>query len=152
MQMDRLSATAEEACFNAWPALKEIFYDGWLIRLANGETRRTNSVNVIGPGSRAMEEKIAHCERIYAAHNQSAYFRIRSCDDPVLEDVLEQRGLALRTDRCCVDVDHPSGHVGAFDIGAQPDEPVRFAAAHRARRDAGRQLTLGDDTIQEPTP
>lgn len=90
--MDRLSASAEEACLNAWPALKEIFYDGWLIRLANGETRRTNSVNVIGNGTRALEEKIGHCERIYEAHGQPTYFRIRSNDDPVLEDVLEARG------------------------------------------------------------
>lgn len=90
--MDRLSASAEEACLNAWPALKEIFYDGWLIRLANGETRRTNSVNVIGSGTRALEEKIGHCERIYEAHGQPTYFRIRSNDDPLLEDVLEARG------------------------------------------------------------
>ncbi|HEY7979361.1 MAG TPA: GNAT family N-acetyltransferase [Rhizomicrobium sp.] len=90
--MDRLSASAEEACLNAWPALKEIFYDGWLIRLANGETRRTNSVNVIGSGTRALEEKIGHCERIYEAHGQPTYFRIRSNDDPMLEDVLEARG------------------------------------------------------------
>jgi ribosomal protein S18 acetylase RimI-like enzyme len=90
--MDRLSASAEEACLNAWPALKEIFYDGWLIRLANGETRRTNSVNVIGSGTRALQEKIGHCERIYAAHGQPTYFRIRSNDDPALEDVLEARG------------------------------------------------------------
>ena len=90
--MDRLCASAEEACLNAWPALKEIFYDGWLIRLANGETRRTNSVNVIGSGTRALDEKIGHCERIYAAHGQPTYFRIRSNDDPVLEDVLEARG------------------------------------------------------------
>jgi len=98
MMMDRLSANAEEACFNAWPALKEIFYDGWLIRLANGETRRTNSVNVIGSGTRALEEKIAHCERIYAAHGQPAYFRIRSNDDPVLEDALEARGFRAEDD------------------------------------------------------
>jgi ribosomal protein S18 acetylase RimI-like enzyme len=98
MEMDRLSASAEEACFNAWPALKEIFYDGWLIRLANGETRRTNSVNVIGRGTRALDEKIAHCERIYAAHRQPAYFRIRSNDDPVLEDVLEARGYRAEDD------------------------------------------------------
>ena len=90
--MDRLSASAEEACLNAWPALKEIFYDGWLIRLANGETRRTNSVNVIGSGTRALEEKIGHCERIYEAHGQPTYFRIRSNDDPLLEDLLEARG------------------------------------------------------------
>jgi ribosomal protein S18 acetylase RimI-like enzyme len=98
MQMDRLSASVEEACLNAWPALKEIFYDGWLIRLANGETRRTNSVNVIGPGTRAMDGKITHCERIYAAHNQPTYFRIRSTDDPALEDVLEQRGYRAEDD------------------------------------------------------
>lgn len=98
MTIERLRANAEEACFNAWPALKEIFYDGWLIRLANGETRRTNSVNVIGRSTRDLSEKIAHCERIYAAHEQPTYFRIRSCDDPVLEDVLEQRGYRAEDD------------------------------------------------------
>ena len=98
MQLDRLSASVEEASLNAWPALTEIFYDGWLIRLANGETRRTNSVNVIGSGTRALDEKIAHCERIYAAHDQPAYFRIRSIDDPLLEDVLEQRGYRAEDD------------------------------------------------------
>jgi len=98
MEMDRLTASAEEACFNAWPALKEVFYDGWLIRLANGETRRTNSVNIIGRGTRGLDEKIAHCERIYAAHDQPTYFRIRSVDDPVLEDVLEQRGYRAEDD------------------------------------------------------
>src|SRR5271154_6357424 len=98
MNAERLTETVEEAGFNAWPALKEIFYDGWLIRLANGETRRTNSVNVIGPGTRAMDDKIAHCERIYAAHNQPTYFRIRSTDDPVLEDMLEQRGYRAEDD------------------------------------------------------
>jgi ribosomal protein S18 acetylase RimI-like enzyme len=98
MTMERVSASAEEACFNAWPALKEIFYDGWLIRLANGETRRTNSVNVIGRSSHDLVEKIAHCESIYAAHDQPTYFRIRSCDDPVLEDVLEQRGYRAEDD------------------------------------------------------
>ena len=98
MQMDRLSASVEEASLNAWPALKEIFYDGWLIRLANGETRRTNSVNVIGRGRYALDDKIAHCERIYDAHGQPAYFRIRSNDDPLLEDVLEARGYRAEDD------------------------------------------------------
>ena len=92
MEMDRLCASVEEACLNAWPALKEIFYDGWLIRLANGETRRTNSVNVIGRGVRALEEKIAHCGSIYEAHGLPLYFRVRSNDDPMLEDFLEANG------------------------------------------------------------
>ncbi len=96
--MDRLTASVEEACLNAWPALKEIFYDGWLIRLAKGETRRTNSVNAIGQSTRALDEKIAHCECIYDAHGQPTYFRIRSFDDHMLEDVLEARGFRAEND------------------------------------------------------
>ena len=34
-----LSLRVEEVCMNAWPALQEIHYDGWLIRLADGQTR-----------------------------------------------------------------------------------------------------------------
>ncbi len=98
MEMDGLSASVEEACLNAWPALKEIFYDGWLIRLADGETRRTNSVNVIGRGRRALGEKIAHCERIYSEHGLPAYFRIRSNDDPVLDQELAARGFRAEDD------------------------------------------------------
>lgn len=92
MDMDRLSASVEEACLNAWPALKEIFYDGWLIRLAEGETRRTNSVNVLGRSAHALDEKIAYCERVYGAHGLPTYFRIRSNDDPVLDAALAARG------------------------------------------------------------
>ncbi len=92
MQTDDWSASVEEACLNAWPALKEIFYDGWLIRLAEGETRRTNSVNVIGPGRYAVADKIAYCEAVYRAHGQPTYFRIRSNDDPALDALLAARG------------------------------------------------------------
>jgi len=90
--MDGLHALAEEAGLNAWPALQEIHYDGWLIRLGGGQTRRTNSVNVLRPGSRGLDEKIAHCEEIYAAHAQPIYFRIRSNAPGDLEEALDERG------------------------------------------------------------
>ena len=67
MDTPKLNAQVEETCMNAWPALKEVFYDGWLIRLANGATRRTNSVNVIGPGRRPLQEKIAYAEAMTTA-------------------------------------------------------------------------------------
>ncbi|MGN6148465.1 MAG: GNAT family N-acetyltransferase [Rhizomicrobium sp.] len=148
--MDRLSASAEEACLNAWPALKEIFYDGWLIRLANGETRRTNSVNVIGSGTRALKEKIGHCERIYEAHGQPTYFRIRSNDDPLLEDVLEARGFRAedetRTLYMDFDLTPPETSPRAIEIveGAPSEEWLkaheRFCGRPPPRDDTRRRL------------
>ncbi len=92
MDMPRLHTQVEETCMNAWPALKEVFYDGWLIRLAAGQTRRTNSVNVIGQGSRPMLEKIAYCEQIYRAHARPAYFRILTPGARDLDLALDARG------------------------------------------------------------
>jgi hypothetical protein len=92
MDMPRLHTLVEETCMNAWPAMKEIFYDGWLIRLANGQTRRTNSVNVIGKGSRSLEGKIAYCEDIYRAHGQRPYFRVLSLGPKELDTALVARG------------------------------------------------------------
>ena len=92
---DALNRCVEDACLNAWPALKEIFYDGWLIRLAEGHTRRTNSVNVLHAGVLPIAEKIAHCEQLYAAHGLPVIFRLRSTDDPALEQALASRGYRI---------------------------------------------------------
>ena len=35
----------EEACLNAWPATRAVMLGGWLARLSDGPTRRTDSVN-----------------------------------------------------------------------------------------------------------
>lgn len=100
MDMPRLHTLVEETCMNAWPALKEIFYDGWLIRLANGQTRRTNSVNVIGEGRRALAEKIAYCEDIYRAHGQPPYFRVLSTGPKDLDRALDARGYSREDETC----------------------------------------------------
>ncbi len=92
--MDRLCQCAEDAAFNAWPALKEILHDGWLVRLSGGESRRTNSVSVIGPPRSPLEGKLAFCERIYLAHQLPLSFRVRSFDAPALERRLAQEGFA----------------------------------------------------------
>ena len=66
--MSALAARVEEVCLNAWPAPQELHYDGWLIRLADGQTRRSNSVNVLRDGMLPVEEKIDYCERVYRGH------------------------------------------------------------------------------------
>jgi hypothetical protein len=65
-----LAKRVEEACLNGWPALREVVFDGWLIRLANGHTRRTNSVNLLSPGALPLDHKIRYCETVYTAQGQ----------------------------------------------------------------------------------
>ncbi len=37
----------ERTMFRAWPSFEETDYDGWLLRLAGGFTKRANSVNAL---------------------------------------------------------------------------------------------------------
>ena len=87
-----LAARVEEVCLNAWPALQEIHYDGWLIRLADGHTRRVNSVNVLREGSLPIADKIDYCEAIYRRYALRPYFRILSTAGRELEETLNARG------------------------------------------------------------
>jgi hypothetical protein len=142
MNLDRLSASVEEACLNAWPALKEIFYDGWLIRLAEGHTRRTNSVNVIGPGIYDLAEKIGHCEAIYSAHGLPTYFRIRSNDHPALEEKLIARGFRAEDETRTLYLDFantPPVPSDGIEIAERPS--AEWLAAHE--RFSGRPAANG---------
>jgi ribosomal protein S18 acetylase RimI-like enzyme len=83
----------EELSFNAWPALQTVYYDGWLLRFANGYTRRANSVNSIYPSSLAVQEKIEACEAVYSARGQDTVFKISPAVLPAnLDALLERHG------------------------------------------------------------
>jgi ribosomal protein S18 acetylase RimI-like enzyme len=99
---NRLAKRVEEACLNGWPALREVVFDGWLIRLAEGHTRRTNSVNVIAPGVLPLDEKIRYCEAVYAAQEQPPVFCIPSTAGPSLDRALGERGYGPPEDESCV--------------------------------------------------
>jgi GNAT superfamily N-acetyltransferase len=75
----------EEVALNAWPSLQTLVYDGWLLRFANGYTKRANSVVPLYPGARPLEEKISYCERMYQQHNQPVIFRLPSFVEGVHE-------------------------------------------------------------------
>jgi GNAT superfamily N-acetyltransferase len=68
--------TIEEISLNAWPSLQQILYDGWILRFANGHTKRANSVNPVYMGSKDVYEKIKRCEKIYIEKNLQPIFRI----------------------------------------------------------------------------
>jgi ribosomal protein S18 acetylase RimI-like enzyme len=99
---DTLTKRVEEACLNGWPALREVVFDGWLIRLAEGHTRRTNSVNLLSAGTQPLDRKISYCEAVYAAHGQPTIFCVPSFADRVLGQALDARGYDPPEDESCV--------------------------------------------------
>jgi ribosomal protein S18 acetylase RimI-like enzyme len=83
----------EELGLNAWPALEETRYDGWVLRFANGHTKRANSVNPLYPSTIAVERKITACARAYSERDLPTIFRLTPFSEPAsIDDVLANRG------------------------------------------------------------
>jgi GNAT superfamily N-acetyltransferase len=81
----------EHACFAAWPALREMQVDGWLLRAANGLSRRANSANPLASASGNLDAVLAACEKFYYAQNLSVILRLPSFVDPSIQDRALQR-------------------------------------------------------------
>src|SRR5262245_18915071 len=63
--MPALSWRTEYACLNAWPSLSNVIHDGWMVRLADGLTRRANSVNPLHAGARITPENLRFFEALF---------------------------------------------------------------------------------------
>jgi GNAT superfamily N-acetyltransferase len=86
----------EEAALNALQTQRQLFYDGWLLRLSPGKAKRARSVNPHFGSSLPLDTKIARCEGIYAAHRLPALFRITPFRQPHdLDAALERRGYVV---------------------------------------------------------
>lgn len=81
----------EELSMNAWPSLQTMVYDGWILRFANGYTRRANSVNPLYSSARDVYRKIEHCETLYQSKNLNIVFKMTSEVYPEILDQLLSR-------------------------------------------------------------
>lgn len=91
--MTNLAKRVEEASLNAWPALNQMVFDGWILRFADGYTRRANSVNPIYAGSEPVEEKIRFCEHLYKERQLPSIFKITPFVHPSnLDELLAEFG------------------------------------------------------------
>jgi GNAT superfamily N-acetyltransferase len=83
----------EEVGLNALQTQRQLFYDGWLLRVSPGKAKRARSVNAHFGSSLPLAQKIPYCERIYAERGLPALFRITPFAEPHgLEDELAARG------------------------------------------------------------
>jgi GNAT superfamily N-acetyltransferase len=91
----------EELTMNAWPSLQTILYDGWIIRMAGGYTKRANSinpiysyendfransVNSIYSFEHNLDNKINYCENIYRNNNLPVVFKLLDCEEHKIID------------------------------------------------------------------
>lgn len=83
----------EELALNAWPALQTYVYDGWLLRMADGYTKRSNSISPLYPGTcDNLSDKISHCERIYEEAGLPPIFKMTPFVPQALDELLAERG------------------------------------------------------------
>lgn len=83
----------EEASLNTWPALRQILYDGWIMRFAGGYTKRANSITPVYNSTLPVEDKIRYCESMYVRRGLPTVFRITPlADSPNFDERLHERG------------------------------------------------------------
>lgn len=86
-------AELEELSMKAWPALETLADDGWVIRFAEGYTKRANSVYPLYPSERELDEKILACETLYTKKGLPTIFKLTPAAQPAeLDRVLEEKG------------------------------------------------------------
>lgn len=83
--------TLEEITLTAWPALQAVYDDGWVLRYAQGYTRRANSVNPLYPAFDDLNKKIARAEAFYTARGLPTVFKLTPASQD-LDTVLAEQG------------------------------------------------------------
>lgn len=66
----------EEVSLNALQTQRQLFYDGWLLRVSPGKARRARSVNAHFGSTLPIGQKVAYCEKVYEARGLPVLFRM----------------------------------------------------------------------------
>ncbi len=90
-----LAWRVEETCLNAWPALRQVLFGGWVLRFGGGLTRRANSANPLDDRRIDADKLVAGCEALYRHRRQPTIFRLPSLIDRALDALLAEMGYGL---------------------------------------------------------
>jgi ribosomal protein S18 acetylase RimI-like enzyme len=126
----------EEAGLNALQTRRQLFYDGWLLRLSPGKARRARSVNAHFGSTLPLARKIAYCERLYAAHGLPVLYRITPFVQPAELDARLAEAGYRAFDPTLVQVaslDEPPAYVDAKVELAAPAVPEFVAQVAELR-------------------
>jgi len=139
--------TLEEISLNAWPALQTVVYDGWLLRFAEGYTRRANSVNPLYPSTLDLDEKLAFCEELYRGRGLPVIVKLTgAAQPPGLDAALKARGYYLDAPTAVQLLD-----LERADLPPAPGPPSLLGTpgAPPTPNDAGPPSLLGTPDVEE---
>ena len=87
-----LAWRVEETCHNAWPGLRQVMVGDWVLRFADGVSRRANSANPLHAQAGDLDAVIAVCRDLFPAQGRPVLFRIPSLLDPAVDAHLASLG------------------------------------------------------------
>ncbi|MBP7693938.1 MAG: GNAT family N-acetyltransferase [Anaerolineales bacterium] len=151
--------TLEELALNALPALQTLLLDGWVLRLADGYTRRANSVNPLYPAHGDNLARLRACESVYAAHGLPVLFKLTPVAQPAgLDAFLAAQGYTLEARTSVQTVRLPEAgqsDAAGFELQAAGFElqaaGLELQAAPTARWQAAFQALAGIPPRHHPT-
>lgn len=82
----------ESRLLNAWPSFDYQLYDGWILRLANGYSKRANSATPFTPGAKLDDALIDHMIEQFLIANVRPTFRLPGLEAEGVDDLLRARG------------------------------------------------------------
>ncbi len=153
---DPIPVQVEQAALRAFPALEEADLNGWLLRFANGQSRRANSVQPLLHSGEVMSD-ITTAENWYAERGIPGTFRMTPMSQPAgLDSKLETAGY-LRQDPTSVQtlnlVDREFAVDQRIEITDSPTSTWFDIIMDSSRYLAGRRPTLEQTLrmIEPPT-
>ncbi len=82
----------ESRLLNAWPSFDYQAYDGWILRLANGYSKRANSATPFLPNAPLDEELIDYMIARFVEANVRPTFRLNGLEAAGVDERLKMRG------------------------------------------------------------
>jgi ribosomal protein S18 acetylase RimI-like enzyme len=135
-----------EAAFDAsWPSLAADRVGDWMVKRADGVSRRSNSANPLGPEARLDSAALAAIQAIYRAAERPTYVRIPSVLDPAIDAGLEHAGWSFEGES--ITLIGPLGGAGPGDAELWPSPSLEWLAASHALNGREPALAAAFDAV-----
>ncbi|MGP9811621.1 GNAT family N-acetyltransferase [Rhodopseudomonas sp. NSM] len=136
-----LAWRVEQACLDAWPALRSAMHGDWLLRFGEGVSRRANSVNPLHDRVDTIADDLAYFARTFRAHGLPLIVRVPSllAGAGRIDRELDDHGFGREGETCTL-----FRAFGDDRFAADPDVTIAAAA------DAGWLAAIA--RLQQQTP